>query len=163
MTSLTPYDTGDRLEPKLWTSGINAAAPADEYGRVDFENDEGSTQFALHFERYNDHGYRLMIESLCGAPLLVSVDDGSLLVEHRGKPWVPHLVATAVERMGETLTETVHADPHALNELTCRELESVAEVLAAGGLASQANALRYAHATGDDDPDDQHHDFPEPE
>ncbi len=37
--NLTPYDTGDRLEPQLWPLGEDP----DSYGRVDFDNDESAT------------------------------------------------------------------------------------------------------------------------
>ena len=52
----TPYDTGARLEPHPWVrDGITGheyqrPAEADDYGRVDFDDDEGTTIATLHIE-----------------------------------------------------------------------------------------------------------------
>lgn len=43
--NLTPYDTGERLEPRPW--GATALPDA---GKVDFENDESTTQLTIHVE-----------------------------------------------------------------------------------------------------------------
>ncbi|MGW9114500.1 hypothetical protein [Microbacterium sp. NPDC055683] len=65
---LTPYDTGDRLEPKVWvhegiTSPDGLARPAedDDYGRVDFDDDEGGTVLTVYVER-SARGYVLRVE-----------------------------------------------------------------------------------------------------
>lgn len=41
-SSLTPYDTGDRLEPQPWRLTDN-----DHYGYVDLDNDESATVFTI--------------------------------------------------------------------------------------------------------------------
>lgn len=48
--ALTPYDTGAVLEPKGWVdadgiagSELRRPAEADDYGKVDFDDDEGNT------------------------------------------------------------------------------------------------------------------------
>lgn len=52
--SASPYDTGARLEPHPWvhdgTTGSEYQRPAeaDDYGRVDFDDDEGTTIATLH-------------------------------------------------------------------------------------------------------------------
>lgn len=45
---LTPYDTGERLEPKIWPTHRD---DADSYGKVDFENDESATELMIYVER----------------------------------------------------------------------------------------------------------------
>lgn len=67
MDELTPYDTGARLEPRVWvhenvTSPNGEARPAEpgDYGRVDFDNDEGATVASLYIEAI-EHGYAVRI------------------------------------------------------------------------------------------------------
>ncbi len=61
--NLTPYDTGDRLEPKPWHVQPLNLPDADEaarYGRVDFDNDSGETVLTAWVERNEDRkGYTL--------------------------------------------------------------------------------------------------------
>jgi hypothetical protein len=48
MGTLTPYDTGAVLQPRTWvtaTAGLTSSNE-DDFGRVDFDNDEGSTVLA---------------------------------------------------------------------------------------------------------------------
>lgn len=73
MTELTPYDTGARLEPKLWVNPVSidrAALLGEDYGKVDFDNDEGATEFVVHAEREGE-GYVLHIDNLSETPLRV--------------------------------------------------------------------------------------------
>lgn len=68
MTSLTPYDTGDRCEARPWVpSGtkVSEAIPADSFGKVDFDNDEGSTVCVVHVERRKDGRHIVHIQPLC--------------------------------------------------------------------------------------------------
>ena len=61
--SLTPYDTGERATPIPWVSGSSdfTAMPdgrdPDDFGRVDFEDDESSTVATIHLSRRDDGGY----------------------------------------------------------------------------------------------------------
>lgn len=58
---LNPYDTGERLEPKPWveldlrdwmvTSLDPRPADPDDFGRVDFDDDEGATIAVIHMEK----------------------------------------------------------------------------------------------------------------
>ena len=41
--NLTPYDTGERLEPEVWPAGEFH----DHYGKVDFDNEEGATLYTV--------------------------------------------------------------------------------------------------------------------
>lgn len=55
--NLTPYDTGERLEPEVWTAGEFR----DHYGKVDFDTEESSTAVTAWVERdpLNPEGYVL--------------------------------------------------------------------------------------------------------
>jgi len=50
---LTPYDTGERLEPRLWVSRTAGLTDnnRDMFGKVDFENDESATEITIYVER----------------------------------------------------------------------------------------------------------------
>lgn len=54
---LTPYDTGERLEPKVWVvGGISGheyprLSEPDDYGRVDFDDDAGTTVATVYAKR----------------------------------------------------------------------------------------------------------------
>lgn len=62
-----PYDTGYRLEPKPWVAnGITGnddprASVPNDYGRVDFEDDEGNTAFTAWIQK-TDTGYILRVD-----------------------------------------------------------------------------------------------------
>lgn len=77
---LTPYDTGERLETHVWVKGEMATPGGlprrvirDDYGRVDFENEEGVTVLTALVERTAD-GYALRVDNL-SEPLAVEVVD----------------------------------------------------------------------------------------
>lgn len=67
--ALTPYDTGQRAEPKVWlTRTRNAFTQLDEadreteedrYGKVDFDDDEGTSIVTVWVER-NERGYPIL-------------------------------------------------------------------------------------------------------
>lgn len=62
MSELTPYDKGTRLQPMPWhVQPRNLPDPeeADRYGKVDFDDDEGSTVATLWIERQEDNTYVL--------------------------------------------------------------------------------------------------------
>lgn len=76
--ALTPYDTGQRLEPHAWVQGQVASpgglprrAIPDDFGRVDFENDEGGTVLTVYVERTAE-GYMLHVEAL--VPIALDVE-----------------------------------------------------------------------------------------
>lgn len=64
MTRLTPYDTGEVLEPHPWVRRPSQV-PADDpdWGKVDLDDDEGMTQAVVSSQRLDD-GYMLIIEDL---------------------------------------------------------------------------------------------------
>lgn len=68
MANLTPYDTGERLAPMIWVRGDTVglgentrAATNDDYGRVDFDNDEGATIASLYLGR-TEHGFDMHVD-----------------------------------------------------------------------------------------------------
>jgi hypothetical protein len=65
----TPYDTGERLEPKPWYPERN---DPDSYGRVDFEGEAGETEFTVTAKRDPEgEGYLLEIDNHGGEPIRV--------------------------------------------------------------------------------------------
>lgn len=67
MAEITPYDTGVRLEPKAWVRRAlgrhyTGKGPAtrdsieDDFGKVDFDNDESATQITVWAEVDPDTG-----------------------------------------------------------------------------------------------------------
>ena len=66
-TQMNPYDDGWRLEPRVWvtdgTTGNEEPRPAqaDDYGRVDFDNDEGATVFTAWVQK-TEAGYILRVD-----------------------------------------------------------------------------------------------------
>lgn len=64
----SPYDTGDRLEPHPWVSNglVNSQdapreATGDDYGRVDFDDDEGNTVFTAWIQK-TEAGYIFRVD-----------------------------------------------------------------------------------------------------
>ena len=83
----TPYDTGDRAQPYPKVAPGNAASldPAvnpyaddlrENYGRVDFRNDEGETVASIHLSRRDDGGYTVHI---------IPTDDHATWIEWHGE------------------------------------------------------------------------------
>ena len=84
--ALTPYDTGERCEPKLWQpdrAAVLAAMNGDEgrdVGNVDFEDDEGHTVVTIHVSRSADGIYTVHVVPF--------VDEEQLEVERHDEPIV---------------------------------------------------------------------------
>ena len=79
MSTLTPYDTGDRLEPQPWRLTDN-----DHYGYVDLDDDESATVFTIVGKRPDNtadgsQGYLLSI-STYGDDSAVEIDGDRVLV-----------------------------------------------------------------------------------
>jgi hypothetical protein len=71
MTS--PYDTGERLEPKPW---YPTRSDPDTYGRVDFEGDAGDTEFTVCAKRDPEgDGFLLEIDNHGGMPIRVVMSE----------------------------------------------------------------------------------------
>lgn len=75
---LTPYDTGARLEPKVWqVNRLDLVNPerkdgADRYGKVDFELDDSSTALTIYVTQDAD-----------GITVHVVCDDEITITQHR--------------------------------------------------------------------------------
>lgn len=86
MAELTPYDTGEVLEPKPWhVQPLNLPDPEEKarYGRVDFDNDEGATVLTAHIGKNTDPGlpgYTLNLSNV-NAALAVTIDDSAPLLK----------------------------------------------------------------------------------
>lgn len=76
MAELTPYDTGERLEPRIWPTsepGVNYSRT--RYGKVDFDGEDGFTAATLWIERKEDGSY--VLKGYTNLPLEVEIDDQS--------------------------------------------------------------------------------------
>jgi hypothetical protein len=66
--ALSPYDTGVRCEAKPWIplgERVTQATPAESFGKVDFDDEEGSTVCVAYVERRKEGGYILHVDPLC--------------------------------------------------------------------------------------------------
>jgi hypothetical protein len=73
---LTPYDRGERLEPKPWVRPVPLIRREDEdYGKVDFDDDGDYTVATLWIERREDGSY--VLKGYNNEPLEVEIDDQS--------------------------------------------------------------------------------------
>lgn len=65
MSTPTPYDTGEVLEPQLWpnTTGL----PTEAWGNVDFDNDENTTIATVRMIK-TSLGYELQAYQHTGDP-----------------------------------------------------------------------------------------------
>ena len=66
----TPYDTGKRSEPMVWTK--SHIQSDDDYGKVDFEDDAGGTLATLYIEQDPDGTYAL--RGYANEPLKVEIE-----------------------------------------------------------------------------------------
>ncbi|MGY4541377.1 hypothetical protein ACVWY0_001286 [Arthrobacter sp. UYNi723] len=92
LAELTPYDTGDRLEPHPWPRNT-----PEDYGKVDFDDEEGATALTLHVDRNKDAsgGYTLHIENV-SVGLTVEGDETAPMIEAPSKELqeqVQHIIA----------------------------------------------------------------------
>lgn len=103
--TLTPYDTGARLQPMPWhTQPLNLPDPKelDRYGRVDFDTDEGSTVATVYAERTDD-GYTLHVGNtsgdvaICGDDSIPHADTPTALLQERVAAVIAGL-RTAIEQ-----------------------------------------------------------------
>jgi hypothetical protein len=74
---LTPYDTGERLEPKPWINpvSIDNSRTQEDYGKVDFDAEDDYTVATLHIEKQGD-GYAL--KGYSNEPLRIEIEDQSV-------------------------------------------------------------------------------------
>lgn len=80
----SPYDHGTRLEPKPWVKdGITGndeprPASADDYGRVDFDNDAGVTEFTVWAVPTED-GIMIRVNSVSETPITLETEPERLI------------------------------------------------------------------------------------
>lgn len=85
-TTLTPYDTGDRCEPKLWqpdAASVRFAMNHDEtadIGKVDFDDDEAHTVVTVYLARHDDGSHTVHV--------IPFVDEDELSVTVHSEPVV---------------------------------------------------------------------------
>lgn len=71
MNHLTPYDTGERAEPHPWvtsTQGVGRTNDRDDWGKVDFDDDEGITIATIWLE-FNEHARNYIVHIRKNGPL----------------------------------------------------------------------------------------------
>lgn len=64
---LSPYDTGKRCEPKSWIpygTKVSEITPAENFGKVDFEDDCGDTVVVVLVERADDGTHVVHVQPL---------------------------------------------------------------------------------------------------
>ncbi len=59
----SPYDTGERAEPKVWPVAFEGKVDLDRYGRVDFDDDESATIATVRVQRTPDGRYELIVDA----------------------------------------------------------------------------------------------------
>lgn len=67
-TALTPYDTGARCEAHVWIPGdtpVSESCPAENFGKADFDDEEGWTVVTIWVEKSNDGTHCVKIEEHC--------------------------------------------------------------------------------------------------
>ena len=97
--NLTPYDTGEMLEPKLYvtsTAGVTASNRGD-FGKVDFENDESATVLTMSAFPSTIHDETIVVQidtdGLVGRKLMVVVNDGPALCHFDPETEEPPMIA----------------------------------------------------------------------
>lgn len=97
-----PYDNGTRLEPKPWvqdgTAGSDDPRPAtlDDYGRVDFDNDEGATELTVWATPTED-GIVLRVDSMSDTPITIETEADRLAREVQVTELYDQLEAVSME------------------------------------------------------------------
>jgi len=127
MAELSPYDTGERLEPHAWVrdkmvspDGEMRPAETDEYGRVDFDADDGTTILTLFIEP-TDGGYQMSVEqfgddylTIVGAnqPPILHGPSAEVDVEYRARQMM--LLEAGLQEIAQEFSAHVtffHGDP----------------------------------------------------
>lgn len=114
---LTPYDTGERLEPHPWVKSATVAMPGglprqtmdDDYGRVDFDDDEGRTIVTLSISR-GPAGYVLHIEDLVDEALTVTGGTEAIVIGLQHHAGITELLSLAERGREDFLQQASHGD-----------------------------------------------------
>lgn len=108
--AVTPYDTGERLEPRPWVSRERPAQGDDDFGRVDFDDEEGHTVVTIHVRRRHPGAYMVRIDNL-------GLEHVEVYVGHK-----PALSADLLD--ADTLTRRLLDDDPALSPGEAAEIAS---------------------------------------
>ena len=118
---LTPYDTGERLEPRPWVQGglnmaqlvrqaVNGPVPAfQDFGRVDFDDEENRTVLTVYVDR-DAHGYVLHVEDLTEEALTVSGGTEAVVIGLEHSPGLEELLSLAARGREDFLYQANHGD-----------------------------------------------------
>lgn len=126
--ALTPYDTGDRLEPRPWS-----LESEEHYGLVDLDDDEGATVFTVVGKRRDDgsQGYLLSIDSNDEALTVEVNGDRALVLDEETLAGLDELIELAqrgrddfIHQAGSTRDYT-DADIAAADDQWCRAQRAV--------------------------------------
>lgn len=99
--TLNPYDTGNRCEAKPWISydtEVCEAFPAENFGKVDFDDDCGDTVCVVYVERGDDGRHIVHVESLCPDDEIVvevSMESRTVRIDEHGSA---NVAASSLER-----------------------------------------------------------------
>lgn len=120
--ALTPYDTGDRLEPHPWISpasldaaqlvrgSVGIPAPTfQDFGRVDFDDEESRTVLTVYVDR-DSHGYVLHVEDLTEEALAVTGGTEAVVIGLEHSPGVEELLSLAQRGREDFLYQASHGD-----------------------------------------------------
>lgn len=111
--SLTPYDTGARLEPQPWhvqPRNLPSPGEAARYGKVDFDDEEGATVLTAHVERNDDKGYTLQVDVHSDtAPSLKLSADGQEVLLLQPSAALQEKVQQTIDEL-PTETERIESD-----------------------------------------------------
>lgn len=131
--TITPYDTGERLEPHLWVRSAGHAPlprdPAtglvtdDDFGWVDFDDTEGRTVLSLYIQRTKS-GYVLHIDNMIEGALTISGDTEATVLGIEHQAGIRELLDLAVRGRQAYLQEAARGD-HDQDEQTAATLRWV--------------------------------------
>lgn len=155
---LTPYDTGDRLEPHPWVQSRTVAMPGglprqtatDDYGRVDFDDDEGRTVLSVYVERAGN-GYVLHISNLVDEALTVSGDTEAIVLGIEHQAGVAELIALAARGRQDFLDQAEYGD-YSQDDQDAATLRWVTAHNAAVAVRRQQSHLNADQVLGGGDP-----------
>lgn len=117
----TPYDTGERLQPRPWIEVRGQVATpvrwcddaarkpeAEDFGRVDFDNERGRTVLTVHVTS-GPTGYVVHIEDVYDL-LTVTGDTEALVIGLEHAPGVEELLSLAERGREDFLYQARHGD-----------------------------------------------------
>lgn len=113
----SPYDQGSKLEPKPWVkdgiAGIEEPRPAEnaDYGRVDFDNEEGATELTVWAVPTED-GIVLRVQSVGDTPITIETE-GDRTARQSQLTYLHDELAALGEEAQEYLSWDDEGDPSA--------------------------------------------------